>query len=190
MTNERTNKPVPIWDGAEYPRVAEGRYTAVASRIQGPEWVRRYGRWSLMVEFDLLGESESVGVCIFFNMGTNRAQPKAGRHSRYFKAWTLANGDLPRRGQAMSPEVFLEGQVYEIEVENSGKDSEERQKTDAEVYSRVTAIVSAAAHPNRRSPNQESVNQESRITQSPNQAINQSSRPGGAIQPSKVIRFA
>jgi hypothetical protein len=189
MTNEPRNKTVPVWEGAEYSRVAEGRYSAVASRIQGPDWVRRYGRWSLMVEFELLGEPESVRVCIFFNMGTNRAQPKAGRHSRYFRAWTLANGGLPRRGQAMGPEVFLEGQVYEIEVGDSRRDSEERQKTDAEVYSRVTAIVSAA-HPNRLSPNQESVNQESRITQSPNQAVKQSSRPGGAIQPSKVIKFA
>jgi hypothetical protein len=189
MTNERGKKPVPVWDGAEYPRVAKGRYSAVASRIQGPEWVRRYGRWSLMVEFELLAESKTVRVCIFFNMGSNRAQPRAGRHSRYFKAWTLANGYLPKRGEAMSPEVFLDGQVYEIEVSDSYRDSEERQKTDAEVYSRVTEIVSAA-HPKRQSPNQESVNQESRITQSPNQAINQSSRPAGATQPSKVIKFA
>ena len=189
MTNERTNKPIPVWEGAEYPRVSEGRYSAVASRIQGPEWIRRYGRWSLMVEFELLSERDSVRVCIFFNMGANRDQPKAGRHSRYFKAWTLANGGLPCRGQAMDPEVFLEGQVYEIEVSNSCRDSEERQKTDAEVYSRVTAILSSA-HPNRQSPHHESLNQESRITQSPNQAINQSSRPGGAIRPSKVIKFA
>jgi hypothetical protein len=142
-----------------------------------------------MVEFELLSESKSVRVCSFFNMGSNRVRPRAGRQSRYFKAWTLANGELPRRGQAMSPEAFLDGQVYEIEVGNSYKDSEERQKTDAEVYSRVTAILSAA-QPGRRSPNHESLNQESRITQSPNQAINQSSRPGGAIKPSKVIKFA
>ena len=39
MPNNRTNKTVPVWEGAEYPRVAEGRYSAVASRIPGPEWV-------------------------------------------------------------------------------------------------------------------------------------------------------
>jgi hypothetical protein len=183
------NKSVPVWEGAEYTRVAEGRYSAVASRFQGPEWVRRYGRWSLMVEFELLSERDSVRVCIFFNMGTNREQPKAGRHSRYFKAWTIANGCLPKRGQAMDPEVFLDGQVYEIEVCDSCRDSEERQKTDAEVYSRVTAMLSAA-HPNRRSPHRESANQESRITQSPNQPINQSSRPAITKKPLKVVKFA
>ena len=140
-----------------------------------------------MVEFELL--DESVRVCIFFNMGKNRAQPKAGRHSRYFKAWTLANGGLPNRGQAMSPEVFLDGQVYEIEVADSCRDSEEQQKAEPEIYSRVKEIISAA-HPKRLSPNQESANQESRIKQSPNQAINQSSRPARAIQPSRIIKFA
>jgi hypothetical protein len=174
----------PIWDGVTYPRVSPGRYSAVAVRIQGPEWIYRYSRWSLLVEFELLGESESVLICAFFNMGTNRDKPRAGRHSRYFKAWTIANGDLPRRGQQMDPEVFLEGQVYELEVGDNSVDSEERQKTDAEVYSRVMAVKAAIR------ANQQSLNQESRITQSPNPAINQSSRPASEKPPLKVMKFA
>ena len=188
-TINRTNMTVPVWEGADYPRVAEGRYSAVASRTQGPQWVVRYARWSLMVEFELLSESESVRVCIFFNMGSDPAKPKAGRQSNYFKAWTLANGELPKRGQVMTPETFLDGQIFEIEVADSRKDSGERPKAEAEVYSRVTAILSATS-PSQQSPNLKSFNQESRTTQSPNQAINQSSRPGGAIQPLKVIKFA
>jgi len=48
--------PMPIWDGGEYSRVLPGRYSAVATRVLGPAWVRRFQRWSLMVEFELLGE--------------------------------------------------------------------------------------------------------------------------------------
>jgi hypothetical protein len=174
----------PTWDGVTYPRVSAGRYSAVAVRIQGPEWIHRYSRWSLLVEFELLGESESVLVCAFFNMGSDRRKAKVGRHSRYFKAWTIANGGLPLRGQQMDPGVFLEEQVFLLEVADSKTDSEERQKTDAEIYSRVTALISAER------ARQQSFNQESRITQSPNQAINQSSRPVSETVRLKVVKFA
>ena len=43
----------------------------------------------------------------------------------------------------MSPDVFLEGQFFEVEVENCAKDFKGNQKTDAEVYSRITTILRA-----------------------------------------------
>ena len=96
----------------------------------------------MLVEFELLGEKESIRVCAFFNMG-NGAQPKAGRLSRYFRAWTIANGELPYKGQRMDPEVFMEEQIYEIEVDDCSKGINDELKSDAEIYSVVTRILSA-----------------------------------------------
>lgn len=136
------NVPIPVWDGAEYQRIPPGRNNAVAVRVQGPEWVYAYKRWSLMVEFELLGESPMVRVCAFFNMGRDERKPKAGRRSRYYAAWTIANGEPPRKKQAMDPKVFVQGQVYLIEVADCAKDSENEAKPECQVYSRVTKILS------------------------------------------------
>ena len=91
----------------------------------------------------------------------------------------------------MSPELFLEGQFFEVEVESCNRDAEGKPKQGAEVYSTVTRILSRDLAPNL---NLESFNLESGIRESPNQAINQSScrlsrlrpRPGaGRANPSK-----
>jgi hypothetical protein len=171
MANHSAGPTGPTWEGVDYGRVPPGRYSAIAIRIQGPQWLRRYGRWSLIVEFQLLSEDDAR-PCMFFNMGNDATKQKVGRQSRYFRAWTMANGELPKKGKKMNPQVFLDGQVFTIEVEDCGIDSERAQKADAEIYSRVSKIISADHS------NHESINHESRIMQSPNQVINQSSRPG------------
>lgn len=138
MANQGSSPPVPIWKGADYVRVPPGRYQAIAIRYQGPEWVRPFSRWSLLVEFQLL--DDGARVCQFFNFGTNRKGPIVMRRGKYFKAWTKANGELPRKGRQMSPDVFLEGQIFTVEVKNSRGDSSEAEEPDAEIYSKVTAI--------------------------------------------------
>jgi hypothetical protein len=152
--------------------VPEGRYQAVALRYQGPEWIRAFGRWSLLVEFELL--DSGLPVCVFFNLGSDRSAFKIGRKGNYFKAWTLANGELPRKGQAMSPDVFFEGQVFAVEVRDRSRNAADEEKSDAEIYSAISEIVAVEVRCPPCTPNQESFNQESRIKQSPNQAINQS----------------
>ena len=54
--------------------------------------------------------------------------PKIARGGNYFKAWTLANGEFPRKGQPMSPEVFQEGQIYTVEVKDSRQKFERGEK--------------------------------------------------------------
>lgn len=134
---------LPVCDRDPYHRVAPGLYAAVAVRVQGPEWVQPYRRWSLLIEFELLGERDEVLVCAFFNMGNNPKGPRPGRQSRYFRAWTIANGEQPRKGQVMDPAVFRDGQQFEIEVVDGNKDMDNKVKTDAEVYSKVSRIHSA-----------------------------------------------
>jgi hypothetical protein len=179
MAMNGLHAPVPVWKGADYPRVPEGLYQAIAIRSQGPEWVRQFSRWSLLVEFELL--DDGTRVCAFFGMGKDPKAPKVGRHSRFFKAWTLANGDPPRKGQKMSADVFQEGQTFTIAVKYSRRCSAGKDKTDAELYSVVTEIVKvewqAANEYNPEPINQESLNQKSRIKQPPNQAVNQSGGP-------------
>lgn len=133
-----------------------------------------------MVEFELLDEPKRV--CAFYNMGTNRERPHAGQQSRYFKAWCIANGERPQAQQKLDPDVFLESQVFNIEVADCGADSEGKQKDDSLVYSRVTSVLSADRanhhnHPIRQSAQStDSVNHESVIMQSPNQ---ESTHQGG-----------
>jgi hypothetical protein len=138
-------------------------------------WLRRYRRWSLRIEFELLDDCQRVSR--FFNFGANPEKPESRRGSHYFKWWTAANGELPRRGQSMSPEVFFEGQVFRVSVEDASNDGEQQAKEDSEIYSRVTLLheVSRPQSSNHESFNQIITNQA--IIQSPNQAINQSSRP-------------
>lgn len=164
---------MPTWDGPEYAHVSPGRYSAVVTRVQGPTWVRRFRRWSLMLEFELL--SESARICAFYNMGSDPQKPHAGPQSRYFRAWVLANGERPRRKQHLDPEVFLDGQVYKIEVSDSRTDAEGQPKADSLVYSRVTTILSVESrnhqnHPMTQSPlSLDCLNHESGIMQSRNQ---------------------
>jgi hypothetical protein len=170
MAKQGSLPPVPIWRGADYARVSAGSYQAIAIRHQGPEWIRPFSRWSLLVEFELL--DDGALVCAFYNFGSNRGGPEVMRRGNYFKAWTLANGELPRKGQLMSPDVFLDGQIFTVEVKDSRKDPAETEKADAEIYSKVTAILNVNACAAITNPLIR--NHESGIMQSPNQAINQS----------------
>ena len=130
-----------IWRGPEYPLLEPGRYTVRGTKLQGPEWVRSFNRWSLRIEFALTTEPGSVSA--FFNLGNDKTAKHFGRQSRYFRAWTIANGGMPFRGQDMTPDVFLEGQFFEVEVEQCDTDSKGNPKNEAEVYSRITGILRA-----------------------------------------------
>ncbi len=130
-----------IWKGPEYPLLSAGRYTVRAISYQGPQWVRSFKRWSVRIEFALTTEPGFVSA--FFNMGDDRSGPRVGRQSRYYKAWVLANGGHPRKGQEMTPEVFLEGQFFEVEVEMCSQGADGAPKACAEAYSRITKIISA-----------------------------------------------
>jgi hypothetical protein len=129
----------PVWDGKVYPRMDPSIYLIRVHTIQGPEWVRRFSRWSIRLECQLMYEPGEVSG--FFNLGNDRSGQRAGRASRYWKAWTLANEAAPRKGERMDPRVFLD-KMFEVQIEDSQKDSEGGLKSDAEVYSRITKFVS------------------------------------------------
>jgi hypothetical protein len=129
----------PIWDGKEYPRMDPAIYLIRVHGIQGPEWVRRFSRWSVRLECHTVHELGEVSG--FFNLGNDPSGPHVGRGSRYWKAWTLANEAQPQKGERMTPHVFLD-KMFRVQVEDSRKDSEGGIKSDAEVYSRITNFLS------------------------------------------------
>jgi len=175
------------WQGPTYCRVTPGIYTAVATKYQGPDWLKNYQRWSIRLEFSLLDDPD-VLVSRFMSLGEKSDKPSGGRNSDYFKAWVMANGEMPKKGERMLPERFLEGQIYRIMVEDAVKNPDQTAKGDAEKYSRVTKILSV-----ERASSNLSIFQ-SGIKESPNQANqpNQGARPSlrDAPGPVKVIEFA
>ena len=128
-----------VWRGPDYPLLAPGKYIARGVKTQGPEWVRSFQRWSLRVEFALVDEPGFVSA--FFNLGNDKGAKQIGRQSRYFKAWTIANGGPPCRGELMDPAIFLEGQFFEVQVVRCDADSKGRAKNDSEVYSVVSELL-------------------------------------------------
>jgi hypothetical protein len=105
--------------------------------VQGPEYIRAYQRNGLMLEFAHLDDGALASM--FLNMGDGRVP---GRRSRFFRAWTMANGSLPKKGQVMTLETFVvEGLLYTLQVDDCRKDEVGTMKSDALVYSRVTEIT-------------------------------------------------
>ena len=106
--------------------------------IQGPQWITRYRRWAIRLEGHFVDEPGIVSF--FMNMGDDPKQPRVGRHSKYYKSWTLANGGPPRKGQAMDPSVFLD-KFFLVRIEDCRKDGDDKEKPDGEVYSHITELL-------------------------------------------------
>ena len=132
--------PILTWQGADLPRVQPGNYQAVCVGWQGPESYIAYRRWSLRLEFSLLDGGTLVSC--FFNFGGKSRPCLQGRQSKFYEAWTLANGELPRKGQDMPLETFSDPSlIYVVCVEDCGANSKQGTKLDALIYSRVTKIL-------------------------------------------------
>jgi hypothetical protein len=129
---------IPVWEGKKYQRHDQGERLIRVCEIQGPEWVRCYSRWSIRLGCCLTDEPGEVSY--FMNMGSHRGGPRVGRHSNYYKAWTLANGGPPRKGEAMNPKIFL-GRFFRARIEDSVKNSNDGDKLQEEVYSHITELL-------------------------------------------------
>ena len=177
MANQPEDNPSPnlVWQGSDLPRVPPGDYQAICVRWQGPEWVRAFHRWSLRLEFCLL--AEDILVSCFLNMGNDQAKPQIGRRSRFYSAWSLANGEAPRKGQQMSLDTFVDNSlVYVVRVADATKDAKDAVKPDAFVYSRVVEIVKVDFRAIRPTPPNQSIKNhlinQSVIKKSSNHPIN------------------
>ena len=141
MASETKDNPGLTWQGADIPHIQAGDYQAVCIGWQGPEWCRAFRRWSLRLEFSLVGDGTVISA--FYNMGSDLAMPQPqGRRSRFYAAWCRANGELPRKGQQMTLGTFTDkGLLYTVRVEDVVKDGKDELKPDALIYSCVTEIL-------------------------------------------------
>jgi hypothetical protein len=64
-----------------YARVEPGEYTARIVKVQGPEYIRKYGRYGLRVEFELEETGELVSA--FYRTGTRKDSRLHPRHKIY-----------------------------------------------------------------------------------------------------------
>ena len=140
MKTEKQRAPGLVWQGADRPRIPSGEYTARCTGFQGPEWTREFGSWKLRLEFVLAPDEQIVSA--FYTFGEDRNAPKIGTRSKYYRDWVRVNGGPPKHGQDMSPEIFKNAEFgFTVHVGDAGKDSENRVKDDALVYSRIDKIL-------------------------------------------------
>jgi hypothetical protein len=129
-----------VWQGDTYARVPPGIYQAVCTGWQGPQWVRAYHRWSIRLNFSLLGCEADVSR--FLNLGSDPKRKSFGRRSSFYKAWSQANGETPRKGQRLTCATFTEpGLLYTVRVADAVRGETQQEKPDVLVYSKVTEIL-------------------------------------------------
>jgi hypothetical protein len=128
-----------VYEGVQYLRIPEGHYSAFCVRWHGPEYVPGFGRYSLRLIFLIL--SEQVELAMFINWAKSKDQ-LPGPHSKYFHAWMKVNAGFPRRGEAMSPDLFTDPSLlYTVQVKDAGVDSKGKAKAEYAIYSRVDEIL-------------------------------------------------
>src|SRR5438270_10758799 len=98
--NEATagKTPWPICEADPYPRYEPGIRQVRCCELQGPAWLKNFGRWSIRLECRFVDEDGSVSG--FLNLGKDRRTPRAGRQSRYARLSRMANGGPARTGEA------------------------------------------------------------------------------------------
>jgi hypothetical protein len=89
-------------------RIAPGEYPAYA-RSAKIYRDGQYKRWICAVQFDILDSSLTeiiAELTWYLNLGPGE-KPYAGRRSAFWVAWIQANGTQPKRGDRLSPRVFV-----------------------------------------------------------------------------------
>ena len=135
----RKKHVAPVWEGAEYHRYPPGIYDVRCIHIQGPEWLRSHRRWSLRLECMFLDEPDAR-VSGFLSLGNDPERPRVGRKSRYFDLWCKTNRGLPRKGQAMRWEDFLD-RFYRVRIADGVTDAKGGEIPEDQRYSKIVEFL-------------------------------------------------
>jgi hypothetical protein len=100
--------------------------------------VRRYKRTSLRLDFQLTCEPD-LRVAKFVNMGQGKGQ-KRGPSTEFYRLWSLFNGDLPKRRQPMSLEIF-DGKFCMVKVETVVTNAKGNELAEMLRYSVVREVL-------------------------------------------------
>jgi hypothetical protein len=76
----------------------------------------------------------------FLNLGTE-AKPTAGRGSKYWRAWVIANGELPRKRQVLSVRTFV-NKIFQVQIGDVEKRMDGSAQSELEKYSVIQEIKS------------------------------------------------
>jgi hypothetical protein len=76
----------------------------------------------------------------FLNLGTE-PNPKAGRGSNYWRAWVIANGELPKKRQVLSVRVFRD-KIFLVRIGYVEKRMDGGEYSEIEKYSVIQEIIS------------------------------------------------
>lgn len=127
----------PICEHAAYqwhpPGIYKARCTTVSPIYRDP----RFRRWIVRLGFVLLPDGGRVSA--FLGLG-NGEKPKIARGSEYRRAWIIAHGEKPRRGDRMAKSVFLD-KIFEVRIEDIKRRHDGRDHPEPEIYSRVAEII-------------------------------------------------
>jgi hypothetical protein len=104
---KRKQKPeiMCMLHGSQIPAGEYDAYARVADWYEDPQ----FKRWCCIVKFDVFDAGHNLlarDVPLWWNLGRGE-KPKVGRRSKYFEAWTRASGEEPKRGDRLSPKVFV-----------------------------------------------------------------------------------
>jgi hypothetical protein len=127
----------PICDDDPRPLIQPGNYEAWCVGHDLCH-VRRYNRTSLRLDFQLTCEPD-IQLAKFVNMGQGNGQ-KRGPSTEFYRVWSLFNGDLPKRRQPMSLEVFG-GKFCMVKVETVVKDAKGNDLPELVRYSVVREVL-------------------------------------------------
>lgn len=100
-----------------------------------------FKRWVCAVQFDVLDDSCTcvlARLSWFLNLGS-KDQSCAGRRTKYWRGWVLANGGPPKRGDRLSHNVFV-GRHALVLVDDTRKDFEGVQNPE-DSYSVIRKVL-------------------------------------------------
>lgn len=100
----------------EYPLIEAREYPAYC------RWARTYRdpgfhRWVCLMRWDVLSDDlvTIIATVPFWLAVGRKDKPHASKRSKYLREWVKANGVPPKRGDRLSPRVFV-GRIARIEV--------------------------------------------------------------------------
>jgi hypothetical protein len=123
------------------PRIPPGEYLAF-SRSASIYWDGQFRRWVCAVQFDVMDDSLTMVVARltwYLNLGS-KDKIRVGRRSKYWGAWTRANGGQPKRQDRLSPRVFA-GRYARVVVEDTKKNHRSMRISEEDAYSVIRDVV-------------------------------------------------
>ncbi len=128
----------PVCQNDPYPRYAPGEYLArvVEAKIYRHPGLRAH---KCDLRLQLMNGGDFGYVHAFLHLGRN-AEPKAGRNSKFYRAFVMASGQVPRKGHRLSPRAFV-GKVFRVRVADVTKKSDGASHDPLLVYSIVTELM-------------------------------------------------